>query len=132
MLLLQRLNEKNQKAAYVNAEDTRLRNTPDVLDEALRWFGDEGYLLIDEVTNAGDWEGWLARNYELLKDRLHLIVTSSRRGLSEPSRPLRGRVLKIEVYPLSFREFLDFKGITPEKTTVGRGQLRRVLEEYVT
>ncbi len=51
MLLLQRLNEKNQKAVYVNAEDTRLRNTPDILDEALRWFG-EGYLLIDEVTNT--------------------------------------------------------------------------------
>jgi predicted AAA+ superfamily ATPase len=131
MLLLQRLNGENQKAAYINAEDTRLRNTPNILDEALRWFGDEGYLLIDEVTNAQDWEGWLARNHELLQGRLHLIVTSSRRGLSEPSRPLRGRILQIEVYPLSFREFLDFKGIAPEKTTAGRGKTQRILEEYV-
>jgi len=130
MLLLRRLHEKKRRTAYINVEDTRLKNIPNILDEALKWFGDEGYLLIDEITNAPDWEGWLARNHELLKDKLHLIVTSSRSGFSKPSRSLRGRILQIEIYPLSFREFLDFKGVTPEKTTAGRGKTQRLLDEY--
>ncbi len=70
--------------------------------------------MLDEVTGVQDWEGWLARNHELLKGRLHLIVSSSRVKLVIPSRPLRGRMLHYEMYPLSFKEFLNFMGVKVE------------------
>jgi predicted AAA+ superfamily ATPase len=50
-----------------------------VLDDILKWFQDTGFLMLDEVTCVNDWEGWLARNHELLKGRLQLIVSSSRK-----------------------------------------------------
>jgi len=131
MLLRQRLAARGTHAAYLNLEDTRLSRVADPLDDALRWFGDEGTLLLDEVTAAPDHEGWLSRTHELLKDRLSLIVTSSRRALAHPSRPLRGRVLPLELYPLSLREYLTFKGISIEKTTAGRGRLEKALQEYL-
>ena len=131
MLLRQRLAQRTEKTAYINLEDTRLRQSPQPLDEALKWFGDEGTLLLDEVTAALDHEGWLARTHELLKDRLRLIVTSSRSTLASPSKPLRGRVLPVELYPLSLREYLAFRNIAVEATTAGRGRLEKALQEYL-
>lgn len=131
MLILQKLQKDGKKAAYVNLEDSRISDKEDILDGLIKWFGDSGFLLLDEVTSVADWEGWLSRNHELLKGRLHLIVSSSRASLSKPSKPLRGRVLAYEVYPLSFKEFLQFSGIGVENTTAGIGRVERALNEYL-
>ncbi|OGD44765.1 hypothetical protein A3K69_01470 [Candidatus Bathyarchaeota archaeon RBG_16_57_9] len=131
MLLRQRLAQRNEKTAYINLEDTRLTQSPQLLDEALKWFGDEGTLLLDEVTAAQDHEGWLARTHELLKDHLRLIVTSSRGTLASPSKPLRGRILPVELYPLSLSEYLAFNRVPVEATTAGRGRLEKAFQEYL-
>lgn len=131
MLLRQRLAQRNMKTAYINLEDTRLKQSPQLLDDALKWFGDEGTLLLDEVTAAPDHEGWLARTHELLKDQLRLIATSSRGTLASPSKPLRGRVLPVELYPLSLHEYLAFKKVAVEATTAGRGRLEKAFQEYL-
>ncbi|HEY9206736.1 MAG TPA: hypothetical protein VIO58_12545 [Candidatus Methanoperedens sp.] len=75
-----------------------------------------------------DWEGWLARNHELLKGKLNLIVSSS---LKKLVIPLRGRMLHYELYPLSFKEFLDFRDIKVELTVAGTGRIEPALDEYV-
>ncbi|MGO8806772.1 MAG: ATP-binding protein, partial [Candidatus Bathyarchaeia archaeon] len=132
MLLAQKLAREGKEVCYVNVEDSRLGAEKNVLDQILKWFGDEGFLLLDEITSANDWSGWLARTHELLKGRLHLVVGSSRRSLVVPSKSLRGRILPIELFPLSFKEFLVFKRIEVESTTVGIGRLERALSEYLT
>lgn len=131
MLLAQRLASAGKRVCYINLEDSRIAKDKDPLDEAVKWFGDSGYMLLDEVTSTKDWEGWLARTHDQLKGRLRLIVSSSRRALLVPSRPLRGRILPYELYPLSFREFLAFKGVETEKTTAGRGKIEKAFAEYV-
>lgn len=130
MLLHQKLREKN-KVAYVNLEDSRIKDDKNVLDNVLKWFGDNGYLLLDEITSVNDWEGWLARNHEMLKGRLKLITSSSRKNLVVPAKPLRGRMLKYELYTLSFKEFMNFKGIKYETTTLGKGKVKKALEEFL-
>jgi len=131
MLLAQELVKEGKKVCYVNVEDSRLSGNKDVLNQILKWFGDEGFMLLDEITSANDWSGWLARNHELLKGKLHLVVGSSRRSLVVPSKPLRGRVIPVELFPLSFKEFLTFRKITIDKTTAGRGNLEQALSEYL-
>lgn len=131
MLLLQQLSKNGRKTGYVNVEDSRIKDEAAVLDETLKWFGDDGYLFLDEVTSAKDWQGWLARNHELLKGKLHLIVSSSRKNLITPQKPLRGRMLSFELYPLSFKEFLAFRDIQLEKTTAGRGKIEKAFDEYL-
>jgi len=130
-LLYQLLSKEKQKVAYVNLEDGRIKNEKDVLDEILKWFGDEGYLLLDEITSVNDWEGWLARNHEMTKGKLRLIVSSSRKNLAVPNKPLRGRILLYEMYPLSFKEFLEFEKVKVEKTTAGIGKIENKLEEWL-
>lgn len=130
MLLTQHLRERGEKVGFVNCEDSRL-DPRLMLEEALKWFGDEGYLILDEITSSDDWEGWLSRIHDMLKGRLKVIVSSSRAGLVSPSKPLRGRMMIVEVFPLSFEEYLDFKGIVSEPTTSGRGRLEEALRQYL-
>ena len=131
ILLRQILGEKNANVRYVNLEDSRIKDKKDVLDNILTWFGDSGYLLLDEITSVKDWEGWLSRNHEMLKGKLKIIVSSSRKGLAIPSKPLRGRMLHQELYPLSFNEFLQFSNINLEKTTIGIGKTKKALNDYL-
>lgn len=130
MLLAQHLKSKGEKVGYVNAEDTRLQ-PGDLLDNVLRWFGDDGYLIIDEVTSAGDWAGWLSRNHEMLKGELKIIVSSSRSGLAHPPKALRGRIFTIEVFPLSFKESLEFKDVEVRITTAGAGKIESALDDHL-
>ncbi len=131
MLIAQKLDKEGKKVAYVNLEDSRIKENKGILDDILKWFGEDGFLFLDEITSAYDWEGWLARNHEFLKGRLHFIVSSSRKGLVMPSKPLRGRILPFELFTLSFSEFLSFKGIAIEKTVVGRGRLESAFSGYL-
>lgn len=131
IMLQQELVKKGENTAYINLEDSRIKDNISVLDDVLKWFGDTGFLVLDEITGVHDWEGWLARNHELLKGRLHLIVSSSRKKLVIPSRPLRGRMLHYEMYPLSFREFMSFKGHKVELTVAGIGRIEQALDEYL-
>ena len=131
ILLYNFLKRQNEKVSYINLEDSRIKNNPNVLDEILKWFGDTGYLLLDEITSVTDWESWTARNHEMLKGNLKLIVSSSRSGLALPIKALRGRIVNYEIFPLSFKEFLKFKAIEIEKTTVGIGKIERHLQEYL-
>ena len=131
ILLRQKLAREGYKVRYLNLEDSRLKNDQFLLDNVLKWFGEEGYLILDEVTNAQDWESWLARIHEMLKGKLNLILSSSRKGLAIPSKPLRGRILAYESFPLSFQEFLEFKFIKQEFTIYGHGQIEKALEEYL-
>lgn len=132
ILMWQKLKREKAAVSYLSLEDTRLKGEKELLEKILKWFGDKGYLFLDEIVSASDWEGWLARNHELLKGNLHLIVSSSRHGLAVPKKLLRGRMLSYEVYPLSFREFLHFTGATIEETTAGRGRIEKLLHEYLT
>lgn len=131
MLIRQKLENEGKKSAYINLEDNRIKYLENVLDQVIKWFGDEGFLLLDEITCIDGWDGWLARTHEPLKGKLRLLVSSSRRGLAEPEKPLRGRILLYGMYPLSFREYLSFKDIKAEKTTAGRGKLENALSEYL-
>lgn len=131
MLLHHRLEKEGKRACYINLDDSRIKDAKNVLDSVIKWFGDEGWLLLDEVTNAHDWEGWLARNHEMLKGRLNLILSSSRKNLTMPKKTLRGRILPYEIYPLSFREFLRFKNVKCEKTTAGMGRIENALAEFL-
>ena len=132
MLVAQELNGRGHKVSYVNMEDQRIRFEDGAWDQLLAWFGDqEGWLLLDEVTSMNGWEAFLSRVHELHKDRIHIISSSSRAGLSTPPRELRGRTVNIEVFPLSYPEYLRFREIEVARTPQGLAKLRSEAERYM-
>ena len=131
-LLILLMKNLPEKSAYINLEDERIPHDTTSLDAIVRWFGDKGYLFLDEITSMQGWERWLARIHEQTKGKLKIIAASSIRTVTNLSKPLRGRVLEYEFFPLSFKEFLAFTNVHIKRTTAGEGIIRRELEKYLT
>lgn len=78
------------------------------------------YLLLDEIQEVDAWETVIN---SLLSDwNVDIYITGSNSHLlsSELSTYLSGRYVEIMVYPLSFREYLDFHAINRDDTNLRR------------
>ena len=87
------------------------------------------YLFFDEVQKISGWEN--AVNSFRVDFDCDIYITGSNAYLlsSELSTYLSGRYVEIKVYPLSFREFLDFHGymLTERKSPAG-GMKKKVMD----
>jgi len=91
------------------------------------------YYFFDEIQNIPNWELFIRRIYDTEKCRIFLTGSSSRLLSKEISTGLRGRTVIYTLFPLSFTEFLGFKGIQPElysssKTAIIKNELVQYLE----
>jgi len=142
--LLSRKMSKHQ-ILYLNFEDEKLLGAgAEDLDKLLNAFyeltklgaKEEIYLFLDEIQNVKNWEVWVRRIHDMYKN-IHLILTGSSSKLlsKEISTSLRGRVLSIQIFPLSFKELLNWKKITYDLNTISKSnqrfELKRVFSEYL-
>jgi hypothetical protein len=123
-VLLDKVNPEN--VLYLNFDDERLVNeldSPELLEKIYKEFlsihGVDGktYLFLDEIQNVPNWEKWIKRMYDSDKNVKFVISGSSSALLSsEFSTLLTGRNITFDVYPLSYKEFSEFRGTDiPEK-----------------
>ena len=70
------------------------------------------YIIIDEVQNIPAWEKWVLKEYELSDNQIYVTGSNSNLLGREFSSSLSGRYLAIEIYPLSFKEYLNFFGMS--------------------
>ena len=104
---------------FVNFEDQRFRlfDTATLLEEIkqvyLEYVQPEGesVIMLDEVQNIPGWEQWVRKEYELTQNRLYVTGSNSHLLSQEFGTALGGRYLAVEVFPLSFREYLTFHGL---------------------
>ncbi|HKL32564.1 MAG TPA: ATP-binding protein [Tangfeifania sp.] len=111
--LLQQLMNNLPDYCYLNAEDERLIHFQaedfNRLNEAMiEVYGESNYYFFDEIQNIG--------NFEIIVRRLQdagkkIILTGSNSSLLsiELGTRLTGRYIQIELFPFSFKEYLDFK-----------------------
>lgn len=69
------------------------------------------YIFLDEIQNIPNWEKWVNKEYELKLSKLIISGSNSSMLSSEIASSLSGRYLSVDVFPLSFKEYLDFKDI---------------------
>lgn len=130
------LKSHNYKFAYVNFDDERFDElqTSDlntVLEVLYKIYGDFKYLFLDEIQNIGGWYLFVNR---LLRQRMHIIVTGSNAKLlsGELATHLTGRNDQIELYPFSFAEWCQCKGVdVKSKTTKAEALKRAAFDEYL-
>lgn len=91
------------------------------------------YGFFDEIQAVSGWEPFVDRL--MRSERCDVFITgSSAKMLSkEIATQMRGRALSWELFPFSFREFLDFKGIdgTGPLSTKRRLLVQKAFEEYL-
>ena len=82
------------------------------------------YLLLDEIQEVPGWERAVNSLLENADADIYVTGSNSKLMSSEISTYLTGRYVLIPVYPLSFREYLDFKSGSPLS-------MRELLDEYI-
>lgn len=65
----------------------------------------------DEIQNVEGWEKFVRRVYDTVTKNLFVAGSNSRLLSREIATSLRGRSVTYEVFPLSFREYLQFYGV---------------------
>ncbi len=105
---------------YVNLEDERIpaetKSLTELLPALREIFGENPqpiYLFLDEVQTIPNWSKWARRVYDSERGRLFLFLSGSSSELSSHDLPteLRGRCMSLDIFPLSLKGFLKFKGI---------------------
>ncbi len=114
---LNQLIKKQKKAYYLNFEDPRLEgfeladfNKTEIIFKKL--FGEGGVYFFDEIQNIPKWEKFI--RYLVDKKEKVVISGSNASILSrELGTKLTGRHLRAEMFPFSFKEFLDLENAEP-------------------
>lgn len=120
--LIKKLREKGLKEniIYVNFEDDRLigityKNLDELIEAYFELFPrkreERIYIFLDEVQEVEYWEKFVRRIYDSLNTQIYITGSSSKLLSKEIATSLRGRTISYEIFPLSFKEFLDFKNI---------------------
>ena len=104
---------------FVNLEDPRFINHlslelfESIKETYLEYLNPKArpYIFLDEVQNIKNWEKWVNKEVELKQSFVTITGSNSSLLSSEIASVLTGRYVSIDIYPLSFSEFLEFKQI---------------------
>ena len=110
---------RKEQILFLNLEDERLELRAENLDLILQayteLFPDIGlqdvYFFFDEIQSVKGWEKFTRRVFDTKSRHIFISGSNSRLLSSEIATELRGRTLTFTVYPLSFREYLDFNHV---------------------
>ncbi len=132
MLLL-----KNKDFAYLNFDDEELlkiKNYDEIIKAVFEIYPESQYILFDEIQNLENWEFFANK---LQRRGYNLILTGSNANLlnKELATVLTGRYIPIEIFPFSFKEFLDSKNLDIKKEYFElpetKGKILSYLDEYL-
>jgi predicted AAA+ superfamily ATPase len=117
--LIKKLRETvpTNRIVYLNFEDDRLYpvsiKTMDLFLQSYYELFPENknekvYFFFDEIQFIENWELFVRRIYDNENCEIYLAGSSSKLLLKDLDSSLRGRSLSYEIFPLSFKEFLNF------------------------
>ncbi len=128
---------ENKPFFYINFDDERLYNLKtEELNTLLKLsykLKNYKYLILDEIQNIRGWELFVNR----VRNTMRIIITGSNSNLlgKELSTHLTGRHVDLYLFPFSFREHLQFKGIRwmhkKYFSTKEKAVLLKELEDYL-
>ena len=122
--------------AYADFDDEHLRDLSadqlnDVLEVLYKIYGNFTHLFLDEVQDV---EGWHLFVNRLLRKNVHVVITGSNANLlsSELATYLTGRNKEIDLYPFSFEEYCEMKGVERTSISTKAEAFRRAaFDEYL-
>ncbi len=92
------------------------------------------FIFLDEVQTIDGWERFVRGLHERKEARLAVSGSSAKLLSEEFATLLTGRHVTLAVHPLSFTEFLKFKGLEAKsevEALAKRVEIRRLLDEYM-
>ncbi|XRP96334.1 ATP-binding protein [Methanocaldococcus sp. 16A] len=138
--LLFDLFKKTEKSIFFPLDDDRIfPPTIKTIQEIVK-VGKEMYpnekitFFFDEIQEVENWEIVIKRLVEREGHNVYLTGSSSKLLSKEIATQLRGRCLSVELFPLSFKEYLRFKGLEFDEilTEQEKALILRYLDDYLT
>lgn len=134
---------KKEATIYINFENRKLLPlTPEYFNGLIEIIYSKKlleheriFIFLDEVQRIGEWEKYVRSIYDEFKGKIKIFISGSTSKLTESrlSYLLTGRHLTTKVYPLSFSEFLSFKGFRKKEFLVEEdiAIIKEFLREYI-
>ncbi len=127
---------------FINFEDPRYNDelNSDLLEQIFEVYKEfvnnetKPHIFLDEIQNLSQWEKWVLTGYELNRAHFYITGSSSKLLSREFGTALSGRYLGINVFPLSFKEYLSFKGFPePDKKNIvtQRVAIKKAFNEFI-
>ncbi len=143
--LMQRLLDagvSRQNILYLNFFDDRLHhlqhdNLGSVLEAYFSIYPEKKntekiYCFFDEIQVVPGWEPFVDRLLRMEKCEVYITGSSAQMLSREIATQMRGRALSWEIFPFTFQEFLDYKGIESDAPLSSRKRLiiQKAFEGY--
>lgn len=112
----------------------------DELDEAIQAYREmfpeialsSVYMFFDEIQTVEKWELFVMRLYKTYSKHIYLTGSNAKMLSSQIATALRGWPVEFEAYPLSFDEYLRFKGVEASCfDEAGRAKLVTMCRKYL-
>jgi predicted AAA+ superfamily ATPase len=130
--------QRKEKDYYLNFDDERLLsfNVSDfqmLCEVFTELFGKQNSYYFDEIQNINKWERFIRRLYD--NGNEIFITGSNARLLSyELGTHLTGRYIQVELFPFSFKEFVQHKGVKLDNkliyNTKRKAEIVNLFEDY--
>lgn len=130
-----------EKIIYVNFEDDRiLPLEASDLDSLIQAYNelypqhDQVYFFFDEIQNISGWETFIRRLDDKTKAKIFITGSSATLLSQEIASSLRGRSISYPLFPLDFREYLQFRGLELKDNyeySKQRFEIIKMLDEYL-
>lgn len=129
-----------ERILYVGFDDERfLSMTPDNFDELLQAYREmypttslqDVYMFFDEIQLVSGWELFVLRVYKNYCKHIFITGSTAKMLSEEIASALRGWPDEYREYPLSFEEYLSFKGIEADKySEEGKAMMTFAFRDY--
>lgn len=103
---------KNEEIIYINKEDIKWDNVRNYNDLYLA-VKDFKYIFIDEIQDIESWEKAIRSLQSSGKYDIYITGSNSNLLSSELSTFLSGRYISFQIFPLTYKEFLEFHNLSP-------------------
>ncbi|OGK09179.1 MAG: AAA family ATPase [Candidatus Riflebacteria bacterium GWC2_50_8] len=142
MKKLQKAGVSSQNILYLNFFDDRLHglrhdNLSMILEAYFSLYpekknAEKVYCFFDEIQVVPGWEPFVDRLMRTEKCEVYITGSSAQMLSREIATQMRGRALSWEIFPFSFREFLDCKRIKSDEplSTKTRLTIQKAFEEF--
>lgn len=133
-------NNSKEDLVFLNFEDERLDLETHDLDLIIQAYRElyprkkiaNCYFFFDEIQNVPEWQKFVRRMYDTVSPHIFLTGSNAKMLSSEIATSLRGRSISFEVFPLSFREYLNFNYIPYDKYVPEiQARVYNALDQYI-
>jgi uncharacterized protein len=137
--LLQQIRvEQVEKDYFINFDDERLiqfcvEDFQILYETFIELFGVQKTFYFDEIQNISGWERFVRRLHDY-GNKVFITGSNANMLSRELGTHLTGRYVSHELYPFSFREFLEYKGKVPLPSeiysTEGKSEIKALFSQY--